>query len=51
MTTSHVTIDSPIGRLTLIASDDGLCGIRFPNDPVRPATDGPIDPWSRNGLV
>jgi methylated-DNA-[protein]-cysteine S-methyltransferase len=42
--TSHLTIESPIGPLTLIASHDGLCGVRFPNDPLRPETDGPVDP-------
>jgi methylated-DNA-[protein]-cysteine S-methyltransferase len=41
---SHLTIDSPIGPLTPIASDDGLRGIRFANDRARPVTDGPADP-------
>jgi methylated-DNA-[protein]-cysteine S-methyltransferase len=40
---AHCTVDTPIGRLTLVASDDGLREIHFPNETGgRP--DGPADP-------
>jgi methylated-DNA-[protein]-cysteine S-methyltransferase len=38
----HCTVDTPIGRLTLVASDDGLSEIHFPNATGRP--DGPTEP-------
>jgi methylated-DNA-[protein]-cysteine S-methyltransferase len=39
------TVDSPIGPLTLVASDDGLQEIHFPNDAVpRPSADSPVEP-------
>jgi methylated-DNA-[protein]-cysteine S-methyltransferase len=40
---AHCTVDTPIGPLTLIASDNGLRRVRFPNETSgRP--DGPADP-------
>jgi methylated-DNA-[protein]-cysteine S-methyltransferase len=40
---AHRTIDTPIGPLTLIASDDGLREIRFANDRAPRTVDGPTD--------
>ena len=41
---AQCTVDSPIGPLTLVASDDGLQEIHFPNEAVaRPSADGPVD--------
>ena len=39
----HCTFDTPIGRLTLVASDDGLAEIHFPNEAGR-RSDGPAEP-------
>ena len=47
MTRTHRTIDSPIGPLTLIASDGALAEIRFPNAPPvgdDAGVDDPDDP-------
>jgi methylated-DNA-[protein]-cysteine S-methyltransferase len=39
------TVDSPIGPLTLVASDDGLQEIHFPNDAdPRPFADSRVEP-------
>jgi methylated-DNA-[protein]-cysteine S-methyltransferase len=40
----HATIDTPIGRLTLIAGDDGLRGIRFATEPARVPADDSAEP-------
>ncbi len=40
----HCTVDTPIGRLTLVASDDGLSEIHFPNERTGRAADGPAEP-------
>lgn len=39
MTATHTTIDSPIGELTLVASDGVLSGIYFPGHWHMPATE------------
>jgi methylated-DNA-[protein]-cysteine S-methyltransferase len=39
----HCTVDTPIGRLTLVASDDGLAEIHFPNETGRRPDDA-VDP-------
>ena len=44
MTRSHHIIDTPIGRLTLVAADGALEEIRFPNGSQVVADDGPDDP-------
>ena len=44
MTRCHHIIDSPVGRLTLVAADGALEEIRFPNGPQVGADDGPDDP-------
>jgi methylated-DNA-[protein]-cysteine S-methyltransferase len=36
MTTTHTTIDSPIGELTLVAVDGALSGVYFPGHWTRP---------------
>jgi methylated-DNA-[protein]-cysteine S-methyltransferase len=36
VTTTHTTIDSPIGELTLVAEDSALAGIYFPGHWTRP---------------
>ena len=36
MTTTHTVIDSPIGELTLVATDGTLCGLYFPGHWTRP---------------
>lgn len=39
MTATHITIESPIGELTLVASDGVLSGIYFPGHWHMPATE------------
>lgn len=39
MTSTHTTIDSPIGELMLVARDGVLCGIYFPGHWYPPAPD------------
>ena len=40
MITTHTTIDSPLGALTLVARDSVLCGVYFPEHRYGPATLG-----------
>jgi methylated-DNA-[protein]-cysteine S-methyltransferase len=39
MTATHTTIDSPVGELTLVATDEVLSGIYFPGHWHMPATE------------
>jgi methylated-DNA-[protein]-cysteine S-methyltransferase len=36
MTTTHTTVESPLGELTLVAADGALCGVYFPEHRHRP---------------
>ena len=40
----HTVIDTPIGPLTLVASNDALREVRFPNGRALSAADGPALP-------
>ena len=40
----HTIVDTPIGPLTLVASADALCEVRFPNGRAVGPVDGPHDP-------
>jgi len=41
---AHLVIESPIGPLTLVASADALCALRFPNGRPVGAHDGAAEP-------
>jgi len=40
----HTVIETPIGPLTLVASADALCEVRFPNGRAVGPADGPDEP-------
>ena len=43
MTLASTTLDTPVGTLTLVASDDGLVAILWPNDAPGRVRLGPMD--------
>ena len=49
MSTTHTIIDSPIGELTLVATDGTLCGVYFPGHWTRPDR-AAFGEWSNRGF-
>ena len=49
----QMPVNSPLGQLTLVASDNGLCGVWFEDQAHRPNLRhlrwGPSQPWLRSG--